>query len=344
MDCEGERAVELLSRAKDAGFKVSRRQLARWHASGLLPRPLQLQSSGVAGSETIYPTGTSAQLIALCNLRAKNRRLSDLGWCLWMLGFDVREAFWKDRLKNVAAWHDKISPVILRVLRPENNKNFLVKLIALRTRNVLFRQLRKRVGTSNFESLVGLIGRILDGSFDGWTFANDSSDDDLIRDKLLAEKALGLNRFKSAEQIVRNPRAHDVVEEVLIMLSARLSGTIFAEMIAKNSDDQIASARNELRGLLAVVSSTTGPDASGLKAIAQFASKASNKTQMVMLLYFLGLKEDPNFQKSLDDFFERGRSTFSPDLDIEIVRSLHRTDPALAEIFFPGNAHASLKI
>jgi hypothetical protein len=74
---------ELLAAAAKAGFEVSEAQLARWHRSGLLPRP-QVRSLGRGkGTESLYPPGSSDRLVRVAELHVEEHRLANAGWRLW---------------------------------------------------------------------------------------------------------------------------------------------------------------------------------------------------------------------------------------------------------------------
>src|SRR6185437_1480595 len=90
-----EPADGLLAAARAAGFDVSRAQLARWHRIGLLSKPEVAWLGRGKGSRTIYPTGTTFQLIALCRLHEHERSLSVVGWKLWLRGFSVADRYWR---------------------------------------------------------------------------------------------------------------------------------------------------------------------------------------------------------------------------------------------------------
>src|SRR5690348_6549327 len=61
----------LLTRAREAGYQLSERQLKRWHP--LLPGSGQVHLKGTRGSETLYPPGTGNQLLVICELRWKHK-------------------------------------------------------------------------------------------------------------------------------------------------------------------------------------------------------------------------------------------------------------------------------
>src|SRR5450432_4764844 len=79
----------LLTLARQYGYMVSPTQLVRWHRAGLLPRPRQLPLKGTRGTYSLYPSGTSEQLLLLCEFRTTERRFSHLAWQLWLVGYPV---------------------------------------------------------------------------------------------------------------------------------------------------------------------------------------------------------------------------------------------------------------
>ena len=79
----------LLTLAQQYGYMVSPTQLVRWHRAGLLPRPRQLPLKGTRGTYSLYPSGTSEQLLLLCEFRTTERRFSHLAWQLWLVGYPV---------------------------------------------------------------------------------------------------------------------------------------------------------------------------------------------------------------------------------------------------------------
>jgi hypothetical protein len=346
----GERTSDILARARAAGFTLSARQLKRWHSSDLIPRPSQLWDKGIPGSDTIYPPGTGDQLLVLCAICQRVRRSKDRGWMLWWLGFSVDEPFWKDILIKSAGWYDRTIPKILKLLGPdnetENSQNWswlLTKLRTVRIRNVLFRQLRKRLGPIYFDEFIGIIIDILEGQFEQRNAAGSLDDDDLIRDKIMIDKGLGLSRFRSVEQLKKDDNAHlyDDAENALRLLSSRLGGVRLTEVLSACSDEQIFYARNEMRGLLAVaeLASSSNPkkgkDQLGLKVLAKFAGFKKMKIHRLCILYFLALKEDAAFQRNLDQFFDDLRKAILPPPNPAQITTLRRQDPALAEIMFP---------
>jgi hypothetical protein len=332
-----ESAADIVALAASAGFSVTKRQLQRWHYEGLIPRPKQTWTEGAPGSEAAYPIGTGRQVVVLCLLRRKSRRSADLGWLLWWLGFSVEARCWKMPLGKVASWHDTTVPRIIRLAASWP----FAGLRTRRVRDVLFRQLRKRLGPDRFDNFMGRLLEILQGQFEGWNAGASPDDQDLVRDKMTIDKALGLSRAQSDTAIAQNPRLYDDVEQALILLSGRLGGIQLSKLLNDSPDELIRVARNELRGFLLIgVSATlinekTPKDQFGLKVLARFSTRASLKLHQLMLLYLLALKEDSDFQANSDRVLNEFRSAVLSKTPVEQIENLRLHDPALAEFFLP---------
>jgi hypothetical protein len=96
-----------LQEANLAGFVVSPQQLARWHRMGLLPRPVQRGKGRGRGTVTLYPGGTSRQLVELCSARSGTRDLVRVGFRMWWRGFDVDPTLVERVLRGTAARLDE---------------------------------------------------------------------------------------------------------------------------------------------------------------------------------------------------------------------------------------------
>ena len=343
-----ERAVDILVRVRNAGFAVSERQLKRWHFEGLLPAPAQAWSSGVPGSETIYPIGTSDQLLALCALRRSFRRSTAVGWLLWWHGFRVNDRYWKLPLRKLAASHDKIAPSLIRLVTTDDaiesaprTFRLFQRLRMMRVGNALFRQLRKRVGQGYFDTVMARLLEILAGDFEGWSAGAEFDDPDVQHDKSAIRKALGL-----APPPGRNPAAsHGVddeeIEQVLVLVSARIGGARLADILRDCSDKQIAEARNELRGLLMLAATATLPGNDlkgkfGLKVLSKYVTRAPFRTNGLILIYLLALKEDESFNKNMNNLLEKLRIEIKSNVSDHQISMALRVDPSLAEFIFKG--------
>lgn len=359
----GERVSDILAKAQAAGFAVSERQLKRWHYKGLIPRPEQFWTEGKSGSEVIYAAGTSDQLIALCVIRRKVRRLKDVGWYLWWSGFPVAEKYWKAALKKRAASYGKNVTKIIAAIQScidddglGHNSGFLSRMRTMRLRNILFRQLRKRLGPDKFDNFLFLMVEILQGHFEGWPDGT-ADDADLASQKMTIDRALGLFRIRNEKDLTATPhnqddsvnrkrriekaKLYDDVKKSLALLSDRLRGARLTDVLDACSDEEIASARNEIRGAFAFALVVAAFDSNarkyglGLTVFAKFANYLELKTHQMMLVCLLALKKDSSFKENLDRFIESFRAAVLTATSLDQIESLRRTDPALADLLCP---------
>lgn len=80
---------------------------------GLLPDVQQVgRGRPTGGSDTRHPLGTAAQAIAIGQLLSEKEKLTGMGWKLWMRGFPVREAHWREPLESAHATLRQVSEIV----------------------------------------------------------------------------------------------------------------------------------------------------------------------------------------------------------------------------------------
>ena len=342
-DDPGESAAEILAVSKNAGVSLTVWMIRRWHRAGLLPKPVQKYRLGTGGSETIYPIGTTNQLLALCKfIELFPRSLQLCGEALWWRGFPVGHKYWRDVLQNSAAWYDLYAPQFLQMMSADNSAEPLETLRTFRTEDKIFRQIRKRLGPKYFAVFLEFLGQIINGEFEGWaTYVQDGSDSD----KMAIDKAIRLGRVRNARKLSQRPIVYDDFENVFKLMSARLGGLKLTEIYQSLSDRQIVAARNELRLLfwIAKYSNTAiGSFASrrGLQTLIDISDQILfTKIGQVMLLFLAALKEEPTFQQSVGNAIAEFRKSARVSISSEKIEFLSSVDPALAQIIYESGPH-----
>ena len=106
-----ETAEDLTAAFERAGAQVSTDQLRRWRDQGLMPAVRQIGLGRGQGSVVRYPPGTANLAIEISRLLAIKKKVSFVGWQLWMHGYEIADQFWKPAiyeaatdLKHIRGW------------------------------------------------------------------------------------------------------------------------------------------------------------------------------------------------------------------------------------------------
>jgi hypothetical protein len=314
-----ETAVELLERAKAAGHDVSPTQLARWHRAGLLPRPKQCSLGKGQGTQTLYPLGTGRQLLALCTLHAKERRLASIGWHLWWAGFPVADEYHKRALRDAASWWDQEIEKIQSFVEPSEDDDDALSEQAWELiegagsqpiRHPIMGPVRKRVGRSRFATSVRIVLETLQGTFAGWGGDYGASEED-ESDSSIMEKALGLPRARKDTLNGAGPWLTGDIAPELERIEELVSGTSLTAILDAASGERVVQARNELTTLLVILTALSfagkvkrGRPGFGLGMVRDIAGKSNPRQQAILLLLWLALRQDPAMQNGMSTILE----------------------------------------
>lgn len=152
--------TELLALARRQGYPLSALQLMRWHRAGLLPRPEQRPLKGARGTCSLYPPGTGEQLLLLCSLRTRERRLARLAWQVWLAGYRVDEGIIRPQLHQAAMrishriqWFAGFKQV-LSEQDAEAALNLIEQYAEGPLRSQALRRIRKRIGRAHFPTFL----------------------------------------------------------------------------------------------------------------------------------------------------------------------------------------------
>lgn len=236
---------ELIQIARDAGFRVTRTQLTRWHLADVLPRPVQRPVPGATGSQTRYPEGTDLQLLALCDLRVREPLLARLPWLLWWRGFPVETGVIRRMLETHATAMEQLRA---HVAQAGDDSEELVSVVdgfaTDRTLPSGLRRMRKRVTAQWFPTVV----RIL---FEQWTgtFRGFESEDEFRA----YERAFGA-QLRPGRAITGKARSKS--EREAVALSADMARLHYSETLQALSDTELVAARDYLRSMATEVQAT----------------------------------------------------------------------------------------
>ncbi len=176
---EEELAQALLQAAASAGLRVTSTQLRDWRQAGLLPSPRQRGLGRGRGTETLYPAGSTEQLLALCELRKKCRSLDTICWGLWWRRYPVSESrirrLFEGQLAFPTAVRDRLQRDDEAAERDDDEDfGFLIEEAGRgRLSSPSMRLIRKQVGSANFPKLLVILTNLFTG-IDPYMFDGDS--------------------------------------------------------------------------------------------------------------------------------------------------------------------------
>ncbi len=155
-----EKSTEVLLRARQQGYMLSPYQLVRWHRAGLLPRPQQYPLKSARGTYSLYPPGTSEQVLLLCSLRKHERRLSHLAWQMWLAGYRVEDRLIRVQLQQAAMrlslWMQQLVDIKQSLARHDDEQVLeqIERFAEGPLRLQALRRLRKRIGREHFSTFL----------------------------------------------------------------------------------------------------------------------------------------------------------------------------------------------
>lgn len=119
MTADYETEADIQRAFRNPGASISRDQLRRWRDQGLMPNVKQVGMGRAAGSVIHYPSGTASLALEIRRLLAIKKKVSFVGWQLWLNGHEVSEGHWKPAIHSALADLKRI-PAFLRLMEMRN--------------------------------------------------------------------------------------------------------------------------------------------------------------------------------------------------------------------------------
>jgi hypothetical protein len=229
---------ELISIADAYGYEITPIQIARWHRTGLLPRPKREFLGKGMGSKSLYPPSTHLQVLEVCAQLRESRNFLRVGWYMWRKGFEVDISVIRACLSEVRqrwrveydlyvdkqkggltepAW-DSIEAMGTKRLRP----SFLSKA-------------RNRTRKEKFPSAAQAALQIAAGQFEDFDLDRRTKLTD--PSETIFRKALGIDPEWKLKQDGIAPGLTEV---------SRINQELASKTIEDYSDEDLIQARNEL--------------------------------------------------------------------------------------------------
>ncbi|MBA2677162.1 MAG: hypothetical protein H0U76_02010 [Ktedonobacteraceae bacterium] len=282
---DSETTDALIEAMRSQDFVVTKAELARWHRAGLIPLPVRRSLGRGRGMVSIYPSGTTKQLLALCMIHRTEKRLPMVAWHMWWAGYDIPFHYVQRFLDHATdSWQQGFMQLRQWAEQPETLSRQLDRFATARLSRKALAQARKRVGWENFPTFVEILIRIMMGTFTGWT--NDE-------ERRIFETGMGLLRARTGHMAEAGPWLTGDIGEPLAMLSGHLHAKTLTNIRAETQSADLMIARDEVRrftglfvGFSAIVDELIGRDALGFSAFAGAIQDLTAPTDQATLLLF----------------------------------------------------------
>lgn len=204
MIADHESEEELQTAFEAGGVSISSDQLRRWRDQGLMPRVTQHGLGRALGSVIHYPIGTARLALEIDGLLSIKKKLSFVGWHLWMQGYEVSDRYWKPALGSALADLRRI-PAFLRLKEMRNrNKNETIfdQFDLGHFRNSAFAKGVSRLSKDNSTLALALLSDVAIGSFDE-NGTKDQSERDTNRQSIF--ELIGQSSANTVAGLFRRP-------------------------------------------------------------------------------------------------------------------------------------------
>lgn len=245
----GETREELIDLARDHGYAVSTAQLARWHRAGLLPRPKQRSLGKGHGTQTVYPSGTGEQLLALCAIHTNERRLRYVAWRLWWAGYEVSLKPIRSFIGDWAAKWDRYVQDLIDPSTGELSESALRSLDNIRKARYDYGPLagaQKAVGPKRFDPVMAVLFKVVSGMFEGYSVdpVEKNPEED---ERRIVQRSLGLDWLSTGIAGRTELGSSGGSAGLLKEMSKFFRDYPLGEGLAGLTDEQLIQARDETR-------------------------------------------------------------------------------------------------
>ncbi|MGO9330535.1 MAG: hypothetical protein ACLQJ0_20795 [Steroidobacteraceae bacterium] len=242
--------------AEAAGLRISRATVARRHRLGLIQSPQRHFWGRGLGSESIYPWGTAAQLVASELLVKKfGTDYQRIGWLLWIEGFPVGPQYWREPLERACiAFNDAVKRFSDRSqggepLLSDMAMDAIEAVIKSRNKLSTTGLLRRTLHQAGFETLLRALTEVAIGTY----IPSHLQLEPDTQQAFAMGRALGTRSAKNKRKHTALPEFGRIefreFEDMLKHVGNKIS-KIKSNQLAVISENEIIEARSELTLLL----------------------------------------------------------------------------------------------
>ncbi len=195
---------EVLDGLAAAGLPTSRTRFENWRERGLIVPCGTREGLGQGKGRRahLYPDGTAEQAIEIARLREQNLDLDEIGWRLWLVGYEVGRRYWFDVFDVSAKEFDEAATLLRQSLdADEGDANSIEKIAEqayrVETSNQLFKHIRKSLGPDRLATMILHLASMVTGQFVSASTRRDPDDKERQADLRTMDLALGLAHARS---------------------------------------------------------------------------------------------------------------------------------------------------
>ena len=317
---DGEKASEVLDTAVAAGYRITPDQMARLHRDGLIQTPIW-KSLGADGSISIYPVGTSRQVLAVLQLRHAGISNNRIGWILWREGFPISDRYWRTPIVDAGNFLNRFLASTIETTNGERELNdstndLMMETAAARPKFKLTGLFRRTLRKS-FETFLGISIRVAAGVYLIGSFPVEAEIQQEHRS--IFGRVLGIvapskrpNPDLEHASFVVDPL---VFETMLKTLSEEYSKYWKKDKAFDFSDDEMLTASRELSQLLFITTSvgnyeqqTFGKPSPGFRILMFLVSDLTPRRNATLVVLWMIARRIPAIGDGARHFLANARS------------------------------------
>lgn len=251
----GERNADIVRAVEAAGLRITQQTVVQRHRLGLIQRPRHRGLGRGRGSESIYPWGTGAQLIAAERLVQRfGPDYERVGWALWIEGRPVASRYWRVPLEEACCnFNDAIRCFSDR---SEGGKPLLSDVLIDAIEEIPRRRnklgvtglLRRMLHQAAFGTLLRALMEVAIGTY---IPSHLQFEEDAKQEFVMGRMLGAIPAKKKRKQTTRELGAIELKEfEHMLKLLGRKISKLKRNELATISEHEVVEARNELTCLV----------------------------------------------------------------------------------------------
>lgn len=339
---------EILAALAEVGSSLSDSQLARLHRAGAISPPTLRSLGRGRGRQSLYPPGTTVQVIRLAQLASRERRLPERAWlCWWLYGGAISDAaacFLRATAADLQSMVEKVRALARGESVETDGKSWtlddMYRAAEEERLDGVLGKARARTGKRRFSSVMAFLVQVAAGEFRA--FPEDSLAGSSEPEQQLIEFALGLTRGRSEELGDVEPWLQGDLEADFARLAAQVK-TMSFDQEAAEPDHLLNIARVEVKALAEVVATAAdgfdaifGRGAFSYRAMAEALTLDDYRAQVFAVLAWSKMRRDRELREGMTEVVAHRGQVEIMRQAIQTIAALRERVPVLAEALAPA--------